>query len=64
MKYAIIVWVFESDVQNYPGIVYSWYEKLSEAVDRAMKLQKDGSFFKATVMKIVLNLSLHQREMR
>lgn len=51
MKYAIVVWATQDEVNPGVGVVYGWYEALATALNTATNLVQNGYFFKATVVK-------------
>ncbi len=53
MKYAIVVWMSESEVQSSEGSIYGWYESLATALNTAVNLRQSGKYWQASVVKLI-----------
>ena len=53
MKYAVIVWLSESEFLTGTGTVYGWYEALATALNTATNLRQDGRYWHTVAVKMV-----------
>jgi hypothetical protein len=51
MRFAIIVWADEGKEGN--GQIYGWYEALGTAVNTALNLRQNGSYWHAVVVRMI-----------
>lgn len=53
MKYAILIWMSESEKLVGTGSVYGWYESLGTALNTVVDMRRDNRYWDIQVLKVI-----------